>query len=151
MRKLLVQGDTVINVIEFDPTGDWTAPAGTSLMDGAAHIGDVWNGEAFVTPVPPVAVPEELTRWQFFAAAALAGLISWTEAEAALTGDLPQLFLTFIATLPAQEQPVARMLLKGNQVFHRHHPFVEAFLAANGMTAAQADAVWLAGAALGVS
>lgn len=151
MKKLLIKDDTVINIIEFDPEAEWTPPEGAILADGVAHIGDVWDGEAFVTPVQPTPVPEELSRWQFFAAAALANMISWTEAEAALTGDLPELFLAFIATMPAAEQPIARMLLKGNQVFHRHHPFVEAFLLANGMETAQADAVWLAGAALGAS
>lgn len=55
MRKLLIENNVVINMVEFDPDGDWAPPEGATLMDGIANIGDVWNGETFVTP--PSALP----------------------------------------------------------------------------------------------
>lgn len=94
-------------------------------------------------------VPEVLTRWQFFAVAAIFGLITQDEAQAALTGTLPQPFVDFITTLPEDQKPLARMLLIGTQEFHRHHPFVEAFLHAKGMRDSQANAIWTQGATLG--
>ncbi|OCC05110.1 hypothetical protein BA190_09345 [Labrys sp. WJW] len=102
-----------------------------------------------VADAPPPPVPEELSRWQFFAAAAIAGIITQQEAEDAITGPLPAPFAAFIATLPEGERFTATMLLRGNQAFHRHHAFVQAFLEANGMTDEQADAIWRAGATLG--
>ncbi|GLS20142.1 hypothetical protein GCM10007874_31590 [Labrys miyagiensis] len=101
----------------------------------------------FLTPGPP----EILTRWQFFAVAALNGIITQQEAQAALTGTMPAKFTAFIASMPADQQFPATMLLTGTQEFHRHHPFVEAFLHANSMTSAQADAIWTQGAALTLS
>ena len=96
----------------------------------------------------PLAVPETLTRWQFFAIAALSNIITQDAAQAALTGTMPQPFVDFIASLPEDQQFPAKMLLGGTQEFNRHHPFVEAFLQAKGMTGAQADAIWTQGAAL---
>lgn len=58
-------------------------------------------------------------------------------------------FAAFIAALPEADRFKATMLLCCNLVFHRHHPFVRAFLAANGMSDEQADDIWRAGAVLG--
>ena len=127
-------------------------PAGKATI-GAPRYKLSANGgietEYDVEDAPPPPVPEELSRWQFFAAAAGASIITQQEAEDAITGPLPAPFTAFIGTLPESEQFTATMLLRGNQVFHRHHPFVQAFLDANGMTDAQADAIWRAGSALG--
>jgi len=104
------------------------------------------SGATIAPYAPPV--PETLTRWQFFTAAALGGVITQDQAKGALTGTMPQPFVDFIATLPADQQFAATMLLTGTQEFHRHHVFVQAFLQAKGMTDAQADAIWTQGAAL---
>lgn len=114
-------------------------------LDGST-IKTVYDTEADI----PV-VPEVLTRWQFFAVAALNGIITQQAAQAALAGTMPQPFVDFITTLPADQQFPATMLLGGTQEFHRHHPFVQAFLTAKGMTDAQADAIWIQGAALTLS
>jgi hypothetical protein len=130
----------------------FNAPAGYHTV-GAPRYELAGDGIATVydTAADVPVIPETLTRWQFFAAAALAGIITQDEAYAALQGTMPQPFLDFIATLPADEQFAAKMLLGGTQGFERHHPYVEAFLQAKGMTDAQADAIWQAGAALAPS
>ncbi|MFC2252500.1 hypothetical protein ACETRX_22885 [Labrys portucalensis] len=132
--------------LPFDvPPGQVTVGAPRYVETGDGRVQTVYD----IEDAPPPPVPEDLSRWQFFAAAALAGVISQQEAEDAITGPLPAPFVAFIDTLPEAERFGARMLLKGNQIFHRHHPFVEAFLTANQMTDEQADAIWRAGAALG--
>lgn len=128
------------------------APAGKVAVGAPRYKRGLTGGiltDYDVEDAPPPSIPEELSRWQFFAAAAMAGIITQQEAEDAITGPLPAPFVAFIATLPQDQRFTATMLLRGNQVFHRHHSFVQAFLNANGMTDAQADAIWRAGAALG--
>ncbi len=152
MRYALIKDGVVFNTILLEDGSDWAPDEGvTAVKSETANIGDSYDGETFtsppVTPSPPI-VPETLTRWQFFATAALAGIITQEAAQAALSGTMPQPFVDFIATLPEADRFPATMLLAGTQEFHRHHPFVQAFIASQGMTAAQADAIWTQGATL---
>ncbi|WP_448953084.1 hypothetical protein [Labrys neptuniae] len=145
MKYALVIND-VIDTISYDPVGGWIT-VGDDVFGGFIRDGAGWKAPPPIIVPPPV--PEELSRWQFFAAAALAGIITQDQAKGALTGTMPPPFVAFIATLPQADRFEADMLLTGNQIFHRHHPFVQAFLNANQMTSDQADAIWRAGAALG--
>lgn len=49
------------------------------------HLPNGIGTEYDVVDIPPPAAPLELSRWQFFAAAALAGIITQQEAEDAIT------------------------------------------------------------------
>jgi len=125
------------------PTGFHAVGAPRYELSGGKAI-TLYDIAADVAPVP-----EALTRWQFFTVAALQAIISQDDALAAVqVGMLPRPFADFIAGLPRDQQFPARMLLAGTGEFHRHHPFVEAFLQARGMTEDQADALWIAGAGL---
>lgn len=128
----------------------FTAPAGFHATGSPRYALDDGQVKTVYDTEPDVAlVPETLTRWQFFTVAAMQAIISQDDALAAVqTGTLPKPFADFIATLPAEQQFPARMLLAGTSEFNRHHPFVEAFLTAKGMTDVQADAIWIEGAAL---
>jgi hypothetical protein len=104
----------------------------------------------YVAPPPEQEpVPEEISDRQFFQQLAIAGLITQDEALAAvMTGALPAAMLTFVASLPADQQFAARMALCGATVFKRSHPLTAAFASAEGMTPEQIDALWRAAAAL---
>lgn len=136
----------VIDTISYDPVEGWEE-VGDDVFAGFIRDGSGWKVPPPAVVPPPV--PEELPRWQFFAAAALAGIITQDEAKTAITGTLPPPFVAFIATLPESDRFGADMLLTGSQVFHRHHPFVGLFLQSVNMADAQADAIWLAGSKLG--
>jgi len=101
--------------------------------------------EPYVEPAPPVPT---ISRRQFFQQAAIAGIISETEALAAVTtGALPSSILAFISTLPAGQQFGAKMLFSVSE-FVRSSPMANAFGQTLGMTPEQIDAFFLAASEL---
>jgi hypothetical protein len=105
-----------------------------------------WDGEKTVeyTPPPqPEPVPSTISDRQFFQQLAVGGLITESEALAAVqTGTLPAALVAFIDQLPAEQQFPARMLLTGATSFERAHPLTDAFGSMYGMNGEQVDQLW---------
>jgi hypothetical protein len=115
--------------------------------DEPIPLGYAWDGT--VLSEPPLPVPDEISRRQFFQQMAVAGLISQAEAIAAVkSGEIPAALLAFVGSLPAEEQFAAQMLIIGATTFHRSHPLVDAFGALQGLSSAQVDDLWRAAAAI---
>jgi hypothetical protein len=113
---------------------------------------EAWVG-AGNTPAPapaPVAViPAQVTRKQFFQAAAQQGIITQAEALSAIPGvAIPAVLATAIAQLPSGEQFAAQTAIVGDQNFYRNDPFVAALSAAMGQTTGQVDALFTLAATL---
>lgn len=101
--------------------------------------------EAFRNRPMPVAL---ISRRQFFQQAAVSGIITETEALAAVTtGVLPSAIAVFIGALPAEQQFGAKMLFSVNE-FERSSPMANAFGQTLGMTSEQIDAFFTAAASL---
>lgn len=105
------------------------------------------------TPTPCTApatrFPQQVTRRQFFQAAAQDGLITQAEALALLSaGTMPASLATAIATLPAAEQFAAQMSILGDAVFSRANPLIAALGTAMGQTSADLDALFTLAASL---
>jgi hypothetical protein len=97
--------------------------------------------DPYVAPPPPV--PADISDRQFFQQLAIAGIITPTEAIAAVsTGTIPAALKALVDQLPADQMFGAVMLLSGAVSFSRTHPLTDAIGAAYGMTAAQIDALW---------
>lgn len=93
-------------------------------------------------------VPATISRRQFYQQLAIDNLITQDEALAALTGTIPAAMGSIVASLPAAQQFGVRMLLVGAQEFARDNAFVSVFQAAESMTGAEIDALWVAASAL---
>lgn len=90
-----------------------------------------------------------ISKRQFATQAALSGMISEAEAEAFLVANmLPAIISTFISTLPAEQQFIARMKAVGALEYRRDDPMVLALAALKGLSATQMDAFWSAAHAL---
>jgi len=94
------------------------------------------------------AVPQIISRRQFFQAAALYGMISYDEALEAMRGTIPPRMQQGLDTLPPDQKFAAEMLLIGANEFERNHPLVDKFGEVMGMTVAQVDDIWRRAAAL---
>lgn len=111
------------------------------------EIAELEADQAASTVINPV--PTEISDRQFFHILAVDGLITETEALAAVkTGDAPAAFETFIASLPEGERFNARMLLEGATTFERRHPLTDAFGSMYGMPPEEIDDLWRRAAAL---
>jgi hypothetical protein len=125
-------------------------PDDPSNKDRAEY--DAWVAEGntpdpYVPPQPPV--PAEISDRQFFQQLAIAGIITPTEAIAAVaTGTIPAALKALVDQLPTDQMFGAVMLLAGAVSFARAHPLTEAIGAAYGMTPAQIDALWIAASKL---
>ncbi|NTS30658.1 hypothetical protein HQ945_05270 [Phyllobacterium sp. BT25] len=88
-------------------------------------------------------VPGTISDRQFFQQLAVGGLITESEALAAVqTGTLPAAIVAFIDQLPDEQQFPARMLLTGATSFERAHPLTDAFGSMYGMDREQIDQLW---------
>ena len=139
--------------VQSDPWPEWVNADGWRLCGRPGQALDELVTEINQAPAPPVEtpelVPEIISDRQFFQQLAIAGMITDTEALAAVkTGDIPAAMETFIDSLAEGDQFSARMVLCGATQFSRNHPLVEQFGAANGMTDDQIDALWIAAAKL---
>lgn len=94
-------------------------------------------------------VPEEISDRQFFQRCAGLGVVSESEALAAVqTGALPAALAQGVAQLPADLQFPAKMMLCGAVTFRRHHPMTAMLGQIMGWSSAQLDALWIAAAQL---
>jgi hypothetical protein len=111
-----------------------------------------WEAEGNTIPpyaAPPPPTPDQISDRQFFQELSIMGLITQAEALSAVqVGTIPAAMETFIGSLPSAQQFSARMVLTGATTFQRSHPLVAMFGAAQGMTSAQIDALWIAASAL---
>lgn len=118
----------------------------------AVKTGWLWDGEAFAAPPPepPVpVVPASITRRQLLLALAGAGLITAEEAlAAATTGAVPAMIDAVFAGLPDAEALGARITWATMSVAERDHPLIGALIVAKLATAADVDALFVAGAAM---
>lgn len=99
-------------------------------------------------PTPVSVVPPQVSRRQFFQAAAQQAIISETDAEALFAGAIPASLATAVSQLPAGQQFAARMAILGDQFFYRADTFVVALGPLMGMTPAQLDAFFILAASL---
>lgn len=122
-------------------------PAGQAVAQGWT-----WDGEAFAPPLPvvaPVVVPARVTRRQMLLALTAGGVISAEEAlAAATTGAVPSAIDAVFAALPAADALAARITWATMSEVERAHPLIGAMIAAKVVSAEQADALFIAAAAL---
>ncbi len=96
---------------------------------------------AYIPSTEPV--PSTISDRQFFQQLAVGGLITESEALAAVqTGTLPAAIVAFIDQLPDEQQFPASMLLTGATSFERAYPLTEAFLAMYEMDGEHIDQLW---------
>lgn len=101
-------------------------------------------GGTIANYVVVVAVPEVITRRQFFQQLAIMTLITQSEALAAVTTHaIPTAMQAFVNALPSDQQFGALMSIQGSDEFHRHHPLVVTFGQMQGMSESQVDTLWL--------
>lgn len=98
----------------------------------------------------PVAVPETISRRQFYQELANRGMITKEEALAAIVANtLPAEFAAMVdAILNEDIQWQARMLLAGATEFKRSNWFVGFFAAMKSLTSEYMDGFWRDGAML---
>lgn len=128
-----------VNVVLWDGKSPWSPGEGFRAEpdDGSPIVSD--------EPGPAVVISDR----QFAQALALAHVITEDEALAwAARGDLPARLSTAIASLPAEQQFPARMLLSSATTYERDHPLVPALGAMLEYDAAALDALWVSAAAL---
>ncbi len=128
----------------------------TEVPDDAVN-NDGWVNGVLVKPEPivipppeptPVPVPLEISDRQFWHQLALAGMITKTEAVAAVnTGTLPAQIEGIVASLPEDPEFESRMYFAA-RVYQRSHPFVDQMGAVMGLTSAMIDDLWRAAAVL---
>jgi hypothetical protein len=92
---------------------------------------------------PETVLPKIISDRQFFQQLAIAGVITQSEAEAAVaTGTIPAAMLALVSVLPEGQQFAARMMLMGATSFERTHPLTVAFGSMYGWDDAQIDALF---------
>lgn len=146
MAHVLIENGIVVGLDLTD-----SPPAGYVVAPDDVSPGFKFDGQAFSAPPLPLyePVPSAISDRQFFHILAVDGLITETEALAAVkTGDAPAAFETFINSLPEEQRFNARMLLEGATTFERRHPLTDAFGSMYGMTPGQIDDLWRRAAAL---
>lgn len=136
--------DTVVN----PPSGfaaNYLAVATTQ-----ANVGDSWNGTVIVpAPVPPPPVPSSVSRRQYYMQGVTVGWFTQAQALALIQlGTLPPSVVTFVASLPANQQFAANMYLVGSATYERNNPLLIALTTAGGISSAFMDSFFIAAALL---
>ena len=127
------------NEIMLENPANYTVPAGHSLtLVSEAPANLQWVEETVV----PAEIPS-ITRRQFLIAAAMAGLLTPTEAE---TGALPAVLEATFNTLPTSQALAARITWANMTKIERNEPLVAAAAAAFGLNDAEVDAFFLSAA-----
>ncbi len=97
----------------------------------------------------PPPVPGAISDRQFFQQLAVMGVVSETDAEAAVaTGTLPTAMVELVSLLPEPAQFPARMLLKGATTFYRQHEMTDTITWLYGWTGDQVDQLFRDASAL---
>ena len=166
LTPLTAPGTAAVTIPGVAGAPDMTLPA-PAIATGEWQVDLFWQGDspapaiaggaassalavAFVPPPPVMApAPEEISRRQFAAAAAMKGLITQAEAIGFVnTGALPaQVELALENPAMAAVQFDARMALASG-TFCRHNPTTLQFLPLLGIDAQTADDVWRLGATI---
>jgi hypothetical protein len=125
-------------------------PPDPANVDFQAYLAWLAAGGAPADPSSPVqAVPAQVSRRQFFQAAAQEGLITQAEALALLaSGTMPPSLAAAVATLPTAEQFPAQMSILGAAAFARANTLIAALGTAMGKTSADIDALFTLAASL---
>lgn len=82
------------------------------------------------------------SKAEFAIALADAAIITEAEAEGWIDGTLPTAVSTAVLTLPAEEQTLARITIKGASEIHRTAPLLILLGTAYGLTEAEIDALF---------
>lgn len=129
MKYAIIENGIVINVAEaLEPLGaNW-------VQSDTASIGDAYNGTQFTAPTPVVVVPIEISARQARLALLGAGLLADVD--------------TAIAAMPSPDKEQAQIEWQYATTINRNHPFVVNLGAALGLSNAQLDDLFIAGAAL---
>ncbi|MEN5300261.1 hypothetical protein ABE530_18255 [Brucella sp. TWI559] len=118
---------------------------GYSFGPGGTVYGKIWNGTAIVEAQPePDAIPNEISRRQFFQYLAVLQILTRQEALAALqNGAIPAPLQAIIDQLPTEDDRFeAQMFILGAQNFNRQHPLSETVRLALNWTLEQKDDFW---------
>lgn len=129
MRMAVVDGTTVVNIIEAEP--DFTLPGKTLVDAGDAGIGWTWDGSTFSPPEPPTLAFPPLTARQLRLGLVASG-ISLAAVEAAID-----------AIEDAADRELARIEWEYASQFERDHPLIEQVGAAVGLSIQQINDAWL--------
>ncbi len=102
----------------------------------------------FMESPPPVI--QDISDRQFFQQANVSGIITQSEALAAVaTGTIPNTLVTIINTIPDENERFStQMILTGATTFSRNHPLTISVGTALGLTDEQIDQFFLAAAQL---
>lgn len=130
MRYAKIIDGVVVNVEEFGEgfTPDGVVYVAAPVTGSPGDTYDPATGVFMPGSIPPLPVPETISDRQFFQQATIAGWITQDEALAAVqSGAIPQKLLTFINSLPVEEQFSAKMRIGGSVEYHRSDELVPAF------------------------
>jgi hypothetical protein len=118
------------------------------VFDGATgHLRDETPAEAAafdaeIAAGRAEAVPDSVTRRQFYQAAAQMDFITQAEALSAIQSNaLPALLTSAIDAMPAADQFAAQCLALGSETVERRSPLLEAVRVQNGWTEARRDSL----------
>lgn len=121
-----------------------------AVASDIVNVGWTWNGTALVAPPPPPPpVPPSVTRRQYYMQAVVVGWFTQAQALALIQlGTLPPSVVTFVNTLPANQQFAANMYLIGAATYERNNPLLISLTTAGGITPAFMDSFFIAAALL---
>lgn len=147
-----VQWNGTAGEIEFVTVNGQRAPNEviTDISPFQAVI-DLWNAKNSAPPPPPPvpAKPTTLSRRQLLMVLMNHNFITVDEAVAAAgTGAIPAIVASYINSLPADQQPVAKITWAAVTVAHRTDPMLNALAVANNVTPDQLDAFFVEGQSL---
>ncbi|MBR0653308.1 hypothetical protein GXW78_26885 [Roseomonas terrae] len=157
-----VAGGLVAELVEIEAEGpplaelfhpDFVAtmvalPEGSEVAEGWT-----WDGEAFAPPPPPEpvapVVPATISRRQMLLALVAGEVITAAEAwEAATVGAVPAAIDAVFAALPDADALAARITFATMIEVERAHPLIGAMIAAELVTEAEADSLFVLAATL---
>ena len=96
-----------------------------------------------------VPVPVSVTRRQYYMEGAAMGWFTQAQALALIqTGTLPPSIVSYVNSLPANQQFAAQMYLIGETTYYRNNALLNAMATAGGISQATMDAVFIAAALL---
>ncbi len=159
MTYARIAGGVVAELIEIEADGPPLAerfhpdlaatmvavPEGTPVAPGWR-----WDGNAFAAPAnPEPVVPAQISRRQMLLALVAGEVITPTEAlAAATTGAVPAAIDAVFAGLSPSDALAARITFATMVEVERAHPLIGAMIAAELVTAEQADALFFMAATL---